>query len=95
MWGKGLGWPHRDSVCVCVFVCVCVCVCVFVWDADLSRGFNPPDETQKDDKPGQSQTAQDGETDLSKGSNTLRDVQHIVSERQKHTLLDIIDNIDI
>lgn len=54
-----------------------------VSDADLSRGFDAPDETEEDDKPGHSQAAEDGKTDLSKVSNIIRDVQHIVSEKKQ------------
>lgn len=52
-------------------------------EADLSRGFDAPDETEKDDKPGQSQTAENRETNLSKVPNTIRDVQHIVPEKER------------
>lgn len=60
-----------------------VCVYVCESEADLSRGFNAPDETEEDDQPGHSQAAQDRETDLSKVSNIIRDVQHIVSEKER------------
>lgn len=55
---------------------------VCVREADLSRGFNAPDETEKDDKPGHSQAAQDRETDLAKVSDIIRDVQHVVSDKK-------------
>lgn len=54
-----------------------------VSEADLSRGFDAPDETEKDNKPRHSQAAQDRQTDFSKVPNIIRDVQHIVSERQR------------
>lgn len=54
-------------------------------EADLSRGFNASDETEKDNKPGHSQAAQDRQTDLAEVPNIIRDVQHIVSERIKET----------
>lgn len=53
-------------------VCVCMCVCFI--EADLSRGFNAPNETEEDDDPGHSQAAQDGETDLTEVPNIIRDV---------------------
>lgn len=58
---------------------MCVCVCAGERETNLSRGFDAPDETEEDDKPGHGQAAQDGETDLSKVPNVIGDVQHVVS----------------
>ena len=69
-------------MCVWVSVCVCVCVCVCETDADLSRRLDAPDETEEDDKPGDGQAAQDRHTDLSEVPDIIRDVQHIVSEKE-------------
>lgn len=42
--------------------------------AHLSRGLDTPDETEENHEPGDSQAAQDRETDLSEVSNIIRDV---------------------
>ena len=72
------GKTHQSEKSV-INICICVC------EADLSRGLNTPDKTEKDDTPGHSQAAQDREADLSKVPNIIRDVQHLVSERQRDT----------
>lgn len=87
--------PHTEIirealVSMYEYACVCLCVYMSVCKANLSRGFNTPDETEKDDTPGHCQAAQDGETDLSKVPNIIRDVQNIVSrerERDRDTFI--------
>lgn len=66
--------------------CVCVCLCESVCVADLSGRLNALEETEEDDNPGQSQAAQDRETHLSQVPDIIRDVQHIVPEKERATL---------
>jgi len=61
--------------------------------ADLSGGFNAPDETEEDHEPGYSQAAQDGETDLSKVTDIIRDVQHVVPDTDRWTNRDRVLHI--
>lgn len=60
--------------------------------SDLSRRFNAPDETEEDNTPGYSQATQDRKTNLSKVPNIIRDVQHVVPEREKETNRVCLDN---
>lgn len=54
---------------------------IFNLQPDLSWGLHTPDEAEEDHNPGHSQATQDGEANLSKVSNIIRDVQHVVSEK--------------
>lgn len=67
--------PYGKPVLVCTSVCV----------TDLSRGFDAPDETEKDNNPGQSKAAEDWKTYLSKVTNVIRDFQHIMSGTDRDT----------